>query len=575
MINRGVVILLLCINQVFAQTNNRKQQVMLSTGEHSIVLKMKDYFDTAAKQEIINQVGKKKYNDIVQPITEADLPPCYKTTSGKRLSGFILYKIAEYTTTDYDAFGLYQEEETYDIIEVPLSENKNLQPDCKMSKTFYVRIPDEYVQSVIAPAKPTTLLYKDLQLKTNTAAQSLASLGKVNMLCDKFTTGTYNGEQTNNKPDGYGSYLFADSSFYCGSFFNGKVNGTGVMYDATKKKAYIGHWENGTLTGDFYEVECNGYGVNINTVNGTEILNRTKMWINEEADRIATHNTLHAFAKERMSLSNNYNAYGTLDINYIATTDKDFFSRGKAAHFFSDGRESEIFDMYTHKPFAPNTDKAIFEKELTYPVPDILYPCSTVNLDDNYKFVGKTVNGKAEGYGNIVSKWGCFSLLTSMFSNGKPYGFKQNVYNDKNKFFYAGEFELAGNAHKGNFAKIKYESPSSLSIFIGSFSGDEETMDKGIEVEISPTKKAVTYRYSQSGVGTGYIMFPMQNIVYRGALLNVTADGAGEVLQNGTATKGNYKAGKSTGSYTDFPKWITPVFTDIFNTPFNLQDSLK
>ena len=231
--------------------------------------------------------------------------------------------------------------------------------------------------------------------------------------------------------------------------------------------------------------------------------------------------------------------------------------------------------MSTHTEFAPDVDQAIFEKELTYKVPDILYPCSTINLDSYYKYFGKTVNGKAEGYGNIVSKSGCYSLLTSMFSNGKPYGFKQNVFNDKNKFFYAGEFEIVGAAHIGSFAKITYASPSSLSIYIGSFSGNEEILDKGIQIEIGPANKAVTFKFSQANVGRGYIMFPTQNVLYRGAMLNVTAEGIGEVLQNGTATKGNYKAGKQSGFFTDFPQWITPVFTDIFNTPFNLQDALK
>jgi hypothetical protein len=162
-----------------------------------------------------------------------------------------------------------------------------------------------------------------------------------------------------------------------------------------------------------------------------------------------------------------------------------------------------------------------------------------------------------------------------MFSNGKPYGFKQQVFNDKNKFFYAGEFEIAGSLHKGSFAKIIYANPSSVSIYIGSFSGDQEILDKGIQVEIGPNNKAVTFKYSQSNIGRGYIMFPTQNVVYRGAMLNVTADGTGEVLQDGTTTKGNYKAGKPSGYYTDFPQWVTPVFTDIFNTSFNLQDAMK
>ncbi|MGG9962266.1 hypothetical protein [Ferruginibacter sp. SUN106] len=573
--NICVVVQLFCIHQAFAQPETKKKQVMLSTGEHNIVLKMKEYFDAAAQKSIIDQVGQAKYDAIVQSITEADLPACYTTTTGKRLSDFTMYKIAEYTTLQYDAFGLYEEKATYDIIEVPLSENKDLQPDCKMSKTFYIRIPAAYVQSVIASGKTTSSLYKDQSAKINAVPYSLASLGKIYLPCDKFTAGTYNGEQTNSQPDGYGAYLFEDSSFYCGSFVKGKVTGNGVLYNATKHTAYIGNWENGKLTGDFYEVACRNYAVNINTVNGAATLTRAKMWINEETNRIATGNILHAFATEKLGMYNNYNAYGTVDISYSGFTDKEAFLRGKTADFYSDGRESEIFNMSAHKTFAPNTDKDIFEKELTYPVPDILYPCNTINLDNNYKYFGKTVNNIAEGYGNIVSKWGCFSILTGMFSNGKPYGFKQNVYNDKNKFFYAGEFDLAGNAHKGNYIKVNYANPSSLSIFIGSFSGDEETMDKGIQVEIAPANKAVTFKYTQANVGRGYIMFPMQNVVYRGALLNVSAEGTGEVLQNGTATKGNYKAGKLSGYYDNFPQWVTPVFTDIFNTPFNLPDKLK
>ena len=370
-------------------------------------------------------------------------------------------------------------------------------------------------------------------------------------------------------------YLFADSSFYCGSFLNGKVNGNGVLYNIGLGKAYIGNWANGKLTGDFYEVSCKSYHVDINTVNGSGYVNRAGMWINEEETRIGTNNILQAFAKEKMGIYNNFTGYGTVDIMYTAFTNEKAFSKGKTADFYSDGRESEIFDMSVHKTYGPGTDKQIFETDLTYAVPSFLYHPATIILDNNFKYFGKTSLNKGEGYGNIVSRSGLNRLLTSMFSNAKPYGFKLDVYNDKNKFFYAGDFHLTTNAHTGTYAKFNYASPKSVSIYIGSFTGEDEILEKGISIELGAEKKAVTFKYNQGHVGKGYIMFPLKNVIYRGEMVDVSAEGAGEVLQNGTLNKMNYKAGKSAGTVDNFPKWVTPVFTNIFNTPFVLVDKLQ
>ncbi len=567
------LILLFCIVQSFAQMGGAKRQrVNLNYGEHGNTINLKAFFNKDAREAIIQQVGKDAFNTIIQPITEAELPACYKTSSGNQLTVFTMYMVAKYTTMEYDEFGYNQQQTTYAIVEVPLNENKDIEGDCVMKKTFYIRIPVAKLYSVIPK---TAVAANSETVKKITEPHSLLSMGKINVPCDKFTSGIYNGEQINNQPDGYGMYLFADSSFYCGSFLNGKVNGNGVLYNTGLEKAYIGNWANGKLTGDFYEVSCNGYRVDINTVYGSEYVNRAGMWINEDVNRIATSNILQAFAKEKKGIYNNFTSNGTVDIMYTSFTNERTFFKSKTADFYSDGRESEIFDGSVHKTYSPVTDKQSFETDLSYAVPTFLYPPSTITLDDNFKYFGKTSLNKAEGYGNFVSRSGLNRLFTSMFSNAKSYGFKMDVYNDKNKFFYAGNFDLTTNAHTGTYAKFNYANPKSVSIYIGSFTGDNETLDKGISIELSAANKAITFKYSRDRVGKGYIMFPMQNVIYRGELVDVAAEGAGEVLENGAVSKMNYKAGRPAGSIDNFPQWVTPVFTNIFNTPFELVDKLQ
>ena len=144
------LILLFCAIQSFAQMGGAKrQQVNLKYGEHGNTINLKDYLNSADQAAIIKQVGTTGFNTIVQPITASELPACYKTSTGNKLTIFTMYLVAKYTTTEYDAFGYDKQETTYAIVEVPMDENKNISGDCAMKKTFYIRIPLANLVSMI------------------------------------------------------------------------------------------------------------------------------------------------------------------------------------------------------------------------------------------------------------------------------------------------------------------------------------------------------------------------------------------------------------------------------------------
>ncbi|MEO7311493.1 MAG: hypothetical protein ABIX01_13910 [Chitinophagaceae bacterium] len=568
------ILLLSSVNCIAQDFSKSRRQVIILSAKHAITANLKDYLDTADIRSIKNQVGKIVSNNILKTKIEKDLAACYEKLLANKRSGLAIYEIAAYTTVQPDEFGYNTEEATYAILEVPANENKNAGGDCGIEKTFYRRIPANDIYHLQKDEKSISIQEMDLPVKDNGAAHSFAALGKINVACDQFNNGIYNGEQTNGMPDGYGSYLFSDSSFYCGSFLNGKVNGNGVMYNAALKTALIGNWFNGRLKGDYYEVRLKEYHVDIYTANGNEPIERAGMWVNEEGTRVGTSNMINVFTNDKRGIYNNLSAYGTMDVMYSAYEKGKPFSKGKTADFYSD-RESEIFNMSTTLKYASGTDKSQFERELTYSIPTYLYPTGTINLNDDYYYFGKTAMNKGNGYGSIASKNRGDRLLTAMYSDGKPGGFKQEIFNGKNKFMYAGDFEITGNAHTGTFAKFNYTNPGEVSIQIGSFSNDgNETLDSGINIQLGPTKNAVTFKNAQHNAGRGYIIFPMLDVIYRGELLGVSAEGIGETLQAGRVNQMNYKDGKQLEKINHPIQWITPVFTDIFSKAFDLIDRI-
>ncbi|MEO5942157.1 MAG: hypothetical protein ABIP30_02245, partial [Ferruginibacter sp.] len=465
---------------------------------------------------------------------EKNLISCYGELLKNNRTTLAVYQIAEYTAIQPDASGYDTEEVTYAILEVPANENQTIGGDCKLEKTFYIRIPADLIATAIPIEKPIPIQPYNPSPKNNSLPHSLAALGKITV--EPLKSGIYNGEQTNGVPDGYGIYLLADGSFYCGSFVNGKINGNGVMYNSSLEKAFIGNWVNGKLNVDYYEVSLNKYGVDIYTARGNEQIKRAGMWVNEDGERIATANMTNVFTNDQRGIYNNLSAYGTMSVMYNAYTNDNDFSKGKTANFYSD-RESEIFNMSTTIKYASGTDKSLFEKDLTYSVPSYLYPTATVSIDNAHYYFGKLAMNKGNGYGSIASKNRGGYLLTAMFTNGEPKGFKQEVFNGKNKFMYAGDFELNDSGHTGTFAKFNYSNPKDISIQIGGFSNDgQETLLNGIYIQLGPTKKAVTFKSSQQNNSKGYIMLPAANTLYRGGLSGVSAEGMGEVLKAGNVT---------------------------------------
>ena len=566
-------LLLICSVNSFAQKPfKERRRVVIFNAKHMVVGNLEEYLDTADIRAIKTQVGKTVNNYILKNKLEKNQISCYEELLKKNRTTLVVYQIAEYTAIQPDASGYDTEEVTYAILEVPANENQTVAGDCKLERTFYIRIPADFIATAIPIEKPTPFEPYNPPPKNNSLPHSLAALGKITV--EAFKTGIYNGEQTNGVPDGYGSYLLADSSFYCGSFVNGKINGNGVMYNSSLEKAFIGNWVNGKLNADYYEVALNGYAVNIYTARGNDNFLRAGMQVNEDGSRIQTFNITNVFANEQREIHNSLSEYGTMNVMYTANTKDKVFSRGKTANFYSD-RESEIFDMSTTIKYASGTDKSLFEKELTYSVPSYLYPPANVSIDNNYYYFGKIAMNKDNGYGSIASKNRGKRLLTAMFTNGEPEGFKQEIFNGKNKFMYAGDFELNGIGHTGTFAKFIYSNPGEISIQIGDFSSDEEeTLVNGINIQLGPTKKAVTFKSSQQNNCKGYILLPATNTVYRGGLLGVKADGVGEVLKAGNVTQMNFKDGKSQDNINSLPVWVTPVFTNIFSKGFNLIDRI-
>jgi hypothetical protein len=165
-----------------------------------------------------------------------------------------------------------------------------------------------------------------------------------------------------------------------------------------------------------------------------------------------------------------------------------------------------------------------------------------------------------------------------MFAGNQIKGFKQEICNGDQKYFYAGDFEETHDSksilHSGNYARFIYYNLDDISIELGNIKvdGSTELLLKGILVNLGPRATSVTFLNNEAGQnnGTGFLMLPLKNIVYRGGLKESNANGVGEVSSATSITKGKYVNGKFTDPVTDMPAWTTPNFTNMFDKPFAL-----
>lgn len=127
-----------------------KQKVDIVYTKHVTGGNLADYVDTADIRTITRQTGKALCKEILQ---NRSLPACYTSLLNNRLTGVVIYLVAEYTTTEPDETGLGTQETTYAILEVPFTENKNAAAGCNFDKTFYIRIPADDIRKVSKDAR--------------------------------------------------------------------------------------------------------------------------------------------------------------------------------------------------------------------------------------------------------------------------------------------------------------------------------------------------------------------------------------------------------------------------------------
>jgi len=416
------------------------------------------------------------------------------------------------------------------------------------------------------------------------ASRELKALGRVNMSCGKFSSGNYNGETFINEAYGYGTYLFDDSSFYCGHFTSGRVDGNGVFYDKATDAASIGQWESGKLKGDYYVMYLKDYKVQVYTATTGDPLFRAGMNINGKF--AITSTLIHPFSEKKHNLINILDASGISTM--YSTVNSELLVNGRYASFDSQGEVLKVntsnngvyVDNVSTQSFNNSSVITDAEKSMGYKIPTILYPEKLIN---NYweteRYFGKAEGSTPRGFGSLSSSGSNYHLLTGMFDGNQINGFKQEIFNGEQKYFYAGNFEETHDTktviHKGNdYGRFIYDALDDVAVAIGStqFDGANESYIKGILVNIGPKVTSVTFLNNEAGEnnGKGYLMLPLKNIIYRGGLIESTANGVGEVSSATGVAKGKYLKGKLTDSITDMPSWITPNFTNMFDKPFGL-----
>ncbi|MEP6674157.1 MAG: WG repeat-containing protein [Ferruginibacter sp.] len=416
-------------------------------------------------------------------------------------------------------------------------------------------------------------------------ANDFAALGKVNMICDKFDNGTYYGEALDNKADGYGMYIFEDSSFYAGEFSSGTVYGKGILYNKTDNTIWVANWNKGQPVNDYMNVVFNDYKAQWFTMMENKSVFRSAMQINKKF--VITSNMMGALTGNKRNLINILDEtslstmYGALDNdlqydgNYISFDYPSTLKVNKVNH--------GVYEKnVTTEPAFNNSAIPNAEKTIGYKVTDFIYPIKGITAYVNGEnYFGRTDNNIPQGFGSYSSEQSNFHLLTSMFSAGQPTGFKQEVFNMESiKYFYSGNFKEEWVdkkiQHSGTFAKVIYHQANDVNIEIGDFAieGNLEALKKGINFKVGPGVCSVIFTDKTGKEEIGYLMLPKDGNIYRGGMKNEKAEGLGEALagKNNTIYKTNWINGASQAGTATLPSWSAPYFLNIFDKPLWIID---
>ena len=416
-------------------------------------------------------------------------------------------------------------------------------------------------------------------------ANDFYALKKINMVCDKFDNGDYYGEASSKVADGYGMYIFADSSFYAGEFVLGAVRGNGVLYDKSGSVIKIGKWRDGKLVGDYLNTIFNDYKVQWYTVQDKKEYFRSAMQVNNKF--VITSNMLGALT------NNKRNLITILDETSLSTMygslDNDLQYDGKYASFDYPGTlkvnkvnhgvyESNI----TAEPSFNNSAIPNAENTLGYKFSNFLYPIKGLAGYDNLEnYFGKVNGNIPQGFGSMSSDKINYHLLSAVFNAGQPTGFKQEIYNTAaDKFFYSGDFKEEYKdknvIHSGSFAKVVYHSLNDVRIQIGEFAleGNSELLRKGINFKIGPGFCSVIFTDKTGSEEVGYLMLPIGGAVYRGGMKDEKAEGIGEVLYGKTDIMNYAKwiQGVAQNDKITPPSFTAPNFLTFFDKPLKVID---
>ena len=482
--------------------------------------------------------------------------------------GYVGFNGTELIKTQYDSAGLFSSGQA----EVKLGNDK-----------FRIDTTGKRIEEML---DFSALLDSFLNAPNYFNANDLKALGKVNMVCDKFTDGDYTGEANSlDMADGYGMYVFADSSFYAGQFSGGYVNGNGVLYNKTAKTIWIGAWKRGQPTNDYISVILDDYKVQWYSATKDKPVFRSAMQIT--GDFVITSNMIGA------TTNNKRNLIEILDEKSLSTmygaVDGDLLYHGNYASF--DYPSIIKVNKANHGAYQMNVTEETFlsdnaisnaEKTLGYKFSSFIYPVKAIpNYYQNENYFGGSKGNKPEGFGAYSLPNSNFILFSSLFSNGQPTGFHQEVFNSaQSKYFYAGEFkeDIKGKDvyHSGTFAKVVYRGLNDVIIEVGDYLPKDsvEILRRGINIKINTAVSNIIFTDKTRKEEVGYLLFPRLGIIYRGGIKNEKAEGIGEALlgKKNELYMARWADGKDQMDITTKPAWNAPIFLNIFNKPQQMID---
>ena len=409
---------------------------------------------------------------------------------------------------------------------------------------------------------------------------------QINWRCDRFSNGTYNGETSWGEPNGYGMYLFGDSSFYCGTFSGKDVSGTGVFYDKSENSVSIGKWSSGRLTGDYFVLKLGEYKLRVYTALTNGSVLRAEMKINGRY--VITGNMLQAFTEKRHNLVNILDETGISTMYAAVNSDENIdgryvsFDSRKEVIQVNNSKNGDYLNNESSQSYSNSSAISDAEEAIGFKIPGILYPQKLlIDNSTTQRYFGKAEGNTPRGFGSLSINDQNNHLLTAMFNGDQINGFKEEIFNEEQKSIYAGDFmERVENnivVHTGTYAKCVYNDPNSVAIDLGSFKDEnsEEVLVNGISMDIGPNIAAITFVNNEAGQsnGKGFLMLPLKNTFYRGSFDENEAHGFGEVSTKSGVQKAHYAHGKYVGVVDKAQTWHPLLsFTGLFDKPFALID---